>query len=488
MKGMRLSTVGIVGVAVLAAGAILLGFVGRRPAHLSALVPDDFSYGIFYRSANELRELYEGPYQRRDTDPARLRIGAPANVPGFDGIAYDEPAGAFWRDGQEVLLVPIVDFDAFEDAFDQNRENLNIRPPRRPASNYATLSTGRYEAERGDDHPLVRRALERFPVAVCGRPRDARTFRDMLAYLFVRESPRKPPGVPLAAREVRRIPDAVAGAAAEECDDLLIGLLQPDEDALPAVLEVTPRAGGLLERAAPLADRVDLVGMVASFPFNTVLCLGAVLDARGWKDVGLPLPVGDGAFAFGLVEHKHHARRFTLLVAARPAGEAALGALAAGGHAALLDDPATEFSFETVRAGQTEVRTARLGNEPPVWLKTVLASAARKKPPVYVSTAVADGIWYAAVGSQAQPVVQHALGCLRDAPELGLSRSKPVADDAELLRGPHTAVALVTASGLEALRYPMPLVEIASQGTPPSVTAFLDVTNGRATTRLRLAR
>ena len=60
------------------------------------------------------------------------------------------------------------------------------------------------------------------------------------------------------------------------------------------VIEATPRAGGALARAAAVAERADLAPLVASLPFNTVLAVGAALDAEGWRELGLPLPVGDG--------------------------------------------------------------------------------------------------------------------------------------------------------------------------------------------------
>ena len=56
------------------------------------------------------------------------------------------------------------------------------------------------------------------------------------------------------------------------------------------------------------------------------------------------------------------------------------------------------------------------------------------------------------------------------------------------LEGPHVAMALVTPSGLKALAYPMPFVELASFGTPAAVTAVLDVTPSRAHVDMRLWR
>ena len=81
-------------------------------------------------------------------------------------------------------------------------------------------------------------------------------------------------------------------------------------------------------------------------------------------------------------------------------------------------------------------------------------------PPVYVSTAFENGIWFCAVGSQAEGAVRTALACMRGATELSIfglgvrgldgkepSRASPGRD----LAGNHVAAALITAEGMRAV-------------------------------------
>ncbi|MHC4818097.1 MAG: hypothetical protein ACYTF8_08585, partial [Planctomycetota bacterium] len=399
---MRLTSVGAAGLLLMTIALAYYFFFDLRVAHISALVPEKFSFGIFYRSLNELREIYDAPYQRSDADPARLRLGEPTNNPGLAGVDYEEPAGSIWTAGRdEILLVPVVDVGAFKDAFEIERSNLSVRPPHRVAANYLALSRAKATARRGPENPLVRRATD-FPLAVAGHPRDASTFGVMLAALFMREARRKPEGVRMLGQEVRRLPTPIAAAVARECRDFLLGFPHQELDGPARVaIEATLSEESAVARSAALAGELDLVDLVATFPFNTVLLAGGVLDAEGWRSMGLPIPVGDAAFAFGLVEKRHHARRFTLLLAARPRDPAVLARLADAGHRPLLDDPQQALVFARLMDGEAEVRTAPLAS-PPAWLATVLRSSAKKAPPVYVSSTVAQGIWYCAIGSLAE--------------------------------------------------------------------------------------
>jgi hypothetical protein len=229
----------------------------------------------------------------------------------------------------------------------------------------------------------------------------------------------------------------------------------------------------MVARSAHLASEVDLTDIAASFPHNTVLLLGLVLDARAWQDLGMPLPLGDGAFACGILEERIHARRFTVLLAARPSSKHDLARLKEQGLKPLVGE-AAQLAWTAVEDERAEVRTAELPG-PPAWLAQVLHSDAQAAPPVYVSTATERGIWYCAIGSQAEGAVRRALDCLRDRPELGLSRNKPVAEHPGFLSGAHVGLALVTASGLKAFDFPMPYFEVASIHQPPSITAVLDV-------------
>jgi hypothetical protein len=458
---------------VLALGYLI--YTWPRPAHIAELVPDDFAFGVFTRSFEDLSRLYEGPFARKDADPARLRFGDPCNVPGLDGVDYGSPAGSYWtKDGEaEVFLMPVLRVNAFEDAFDRERSNTRMREPERVAKNYLSLSAQPAKARRGPRNDLVLRACA-YPLALCGRPKDGQMLRYMLAYLLTREGSKKP-DLPLLFQDAARLPDSVADPIARECDDLVLGFPLPDAPDAPVRIEgeASLEPTGMVARSAPLATGGVLTSVAASFPQNTVLFLGLVLDARAWQDLGVPLPVGSGAFACGLVEEKYHARRFTLLLAARPSSPHDLERLKDQGPGRLLGDTAG-LSWTTLNDRDAEVRTAAL-KAPPAWLAQVLRADAADAPPVYVSTTAEQGIWYCAIGSQAEGTVRRALGCLRDTPELGLSHNKPVAAHPGFLTGPHVGLALVSAAGLKAFDVPMPYFEIASIAQPPSITAVLDV-------------
>lgn len=464
-----------------------LVYTWPRTAHLSELVPKDFAFGVFTRSLDDLSRLYEGPYARKDADPARLRFGDPCNVPGLDGVDYEMPAGSFWTKGvaEEVFLMPVRKVPPFEDAFERERENIRMQEPVRVAKEYLSLSQQPVRARRGPRNDLVLAAV-RYPLAVCGRPESGATLTAMLAYLLAREAPRKP-DAPLLIQHAARLPAGVADVVARQCEDLVLGLPLPEAPDAPVRAEgeasLVPTA--MVARSAHLAGGVDLTNMVASFPHNTVLLAGLVLDAPGWQEIGMPLPLGSAAFACGLVEEKIHARRFTVILAARPASLHDLARLKEQAIAPLVGDTAG-LRWNKVDDGRAEVRTAELADAPP-WLAQVLRSDAEAPPPVYVSTTSERGIWYCAIGSQAEGTVRRALGCLRDTPELGLSRSKPISIHRRFLEGPHVGLLMVTAAGLKAFGMPMPYFEIASLDQPPSVTAVLDVDN-RAKLEIVIAR
>lgn len=478
---------GLVGGLLVATLLFFYGFVALRPAHLAALVPEDFSFGVFSSSLNDLHQLYEAPLRNREADPRVLRFGIPANVPGLDGYDYDEPLASFLDgEGREVILIPVENVDAFEEKFDQERERIAVREPERVARNYLALSTQPIDISRASRSNPLALAASAYPLALAGHPKDGLTLRLMLTYLFLRESPRKPPGVPILGPEVGHIPRPVAERIAAECDSLLLGFPLPTD---PGAVEVEGRAdlssGSLLARSAHLTTETDLANLAASFPFDTVLLLGLVLDGDGWRELGLPLPVGDAAVAFGLVEKPIHARPYTLLVAARPAAPADLARLEATGAHDLLGGAA--LAWTTQPEGAATVRTAPLDAWPD-WIAPVLRSHAQTPPPVFVSTASERGIWYCAIGSQAESAVRHALGCLRDRPELGLQRARQVAAHPEFLARPHVGLAMVTAAGMKAFDYRMPMVEIASLGQPPAVTAVLDVDGAAARLDMRIER
>jgi hypothetical protein len=171
-------------------------------------------------------------------------------------------------------------------------------------------------------------------------------------------------------------------------------------------------------------------------------------------------------------------------MAARPRSQHDLQRIASTGHVRLVGD--LPLVFSETEDQEALVRTAELPGPPP-WLAQVLRSDAEAGPPVYLSTAVERGIWYCAIGSQAEGSVRRALYCLRDKPELGISRAAPVAAHREFLAGPHVGLGILTASALKAFDYAMPYFEIASLGQPPWITAVLDV-DDRAKLDVRIAR
>jgi len=459
---------------VLALGYLIF-IMWPRTAYISELVPKDFAFGVFTSSLDDLGRLYEGPYAQKDADPARLRFGGPCNVPGLDGVDYEMPAGSYWTKDlkEEIFLMPVRKVAAFEHAFERERENTRMREPKRVAKSYLSLSEQPVRARIGRRNDLVLSAV-RYPLAACGRPHDGVTLTAMLVYLLAREAPRKP-DAPLLIKQATRLPRGVADVIAHQCEDLLLGFPMPETPDAPVRVEgeavLVPT--GMIARSAHLAAELDLADVARSFPYNTVLFGGLVLDAAGWQEAGLPLPVGNAAFAVGIVEEKIHARRYTLLLAARSLSPHDRERLKEQALAILVGDT-TKLLWNVVEDGKAEVRTTVLPDAP-AWLAQVLRPDAAEPPPVYVSTTEERGIWYCAIGSQAEGTVRRALGCLRDTPELGLLRSRPVAAHKRFLEGPHVGLALVTAAGLKAFETQMPYFEIASLDQPAAVTAVLDV-------------
>ena len=253
MGAMRLLTLVLVGVALLGTALAYYTFFAVREVHLAALVPGDFRFAVVYSSINDLEELYEGNHRRRDFSPSHARIGARMNVPQLDGFHYDEPVGYFVdRAGVEFFLAPYTDLGTLEDAFDTARVNLNLRPPRRVARNYASLSEGPGAAPVGPDNPLIVEAVK-YPMALAGRPDTAAGVGHMLRYLLTWDHEKKIQGIPQLSGEAGRIPDAVLALVAEEAEDLILAIEKPREEGLAghAKLIATAKKNGILDRATP---------------------------------------------------------------------------------------------------------------------------------------------------------------------------------------------------------------------------------------------
>lgn len=488
---MRLLTLVILATVLIGAAFALFTFVGLREVHIASLVPGDFRFGVFYSSVNDLEELYEGRLRRKDFNPAKVRIANRMNVPGFEGVPYDEPVGYFvTRDKKEYFLAPYTDLGALEDAFDKGKENLNLNSPRRVARNYVSISAAPGKVTPGPDNPLVLEAVK-YPVALAGRPDDANAVRLMLRYLLAWDGDPKLPGVPRASDDVVKLPPAVTGLIAEECEGLVLGFSKPKEDGLGGLAHLFAQLSkdGALDRAAALAEKVELSDVLGCFPRDTAVLAGAVLDARGWKRVGVPLPMGDGALAAGVVHKQYHARRFTVLVVARPTDPLVLKGM--------FENALRQYAgvaFTDVADKETTVKTAKL-QVVPEGFEVALRSAKKAPPPVYVSTAVEKGTWFWAIGSQAESVVRHALSCLRGATQLSIYGQQrapyagPIKTSSPLKRTRgHVAVAYAEADGMRAFRYPLPWIDIAGIGQPAALTATLDVSRGEARGEIRFLR
>jgi len=484
---MRPTTLGLGLLLLLAAALLYFTVFAREEAHIANLVPTDFRYGVFYSSLNDLRELYEGPYARRDFDPARRRIGEFVNAPGLDGISVQAPVGSYFAgdgpDLDEVFVVPTTDFGAYETAFRKERENLRLKAPHRVGSNYFSVSGSPREARRGPDNRLVLKTLG-YPLALVGRPTDALTVRFMLFSFLSREARQQPEGLPLLARmPLARVP---AEVVARECDELLIGVPQPapPKDVLRAEAEAVLAEGSALRRAATVARSVDVGALLGGFPNRSLIGAGAALDARGWDELGLPLPLGGGALAFAIVRPlRGVARPYNLLVVAQPVEKEALARLAGTGYQALLDEPRT-LEFTKSPYDRHGIATCALG-EPPQWLANLLRSSSQSPAPVYLSQVVAGDRWCVAIGQHAEAVLAKLLD---SAAELQLRGAEELAHHPELMEPGHVAVAFATPDGLKALGAPMPMVEVASFGQPVAVTATVDVAENEARAEIRLKR
>lgn len=479
---MRPLSLGALALLLVAVALVYFVFFSLGDAHVAALVPDDIAWGVFYSSVDDLREAYEHPLARRDLDPGRMRLGDRVNVPGLDGVAQHRPFGSYvTRDLEEVFLVPFTDFDAFEEAFENAQEDVNLRAPNRVARSYLAVSRAPIIPEKHADNRLVLRGLGH-PISLVGRPRDAPTVKRMLHHLLRFEPRRRTAGAaPTLAEVVMRLPTAAAARVASECDDLVIGI-EPGKEARAPVrvpVEARLRPDGLLARADSVATGAGLAGAVASFPRETVLLAGAALDAAGWKELGIAAGTGDGAVVCGIVDTQYRARRYTVLVVAHNGAKSSVLAnvLFGGG-----------LSFKTLDDKHTTVHTAVL-SEIPARLGVVLrASVTGDEPPVYVSHATEDGFAFCAIGSQAEASVRHALACHRGAEELSLARAPLLGGHRALVSGTPVLVTLVSPQGLRALRLPMPVFQIVSLAQPASVTAAAHLEADRLVGEIRIQR
>lgn len=459
---MRLVSIGVVAALLLLA---LLGYLllrGQAPVHAAALVPKDAVFAVTYRSINEMRSFYDGGYrpQNREFLPARDLIGRRINVPELDGVDFGAPVVSFVRpDAAEVIVVPVRDRGALEKAFEINREAVRLRAPAR-IGNYASFSAAAVSASRGEDHPLVLKALD-YPVGLLLRTADPAQ-----AELFLSLAIHGRPGGPE--------PGGAARFLAAECLDCVAGAVSRPRAPEPGRIEVqaTPAPGGALRRSGALASRIDLLSVANAFPATSLLFVAAVVAGEDAKKLGLPFPTGDAAIALGVLGPE---RPFDLLVAVRPRDPALLRTLDASGPSLFwtgADDP---IPFEVATDGETVVRSAPLPALPER-LSGLLSPDQRRPPPVFLATATEGGVWYCAAGPNAGNSVRTALACARGAaPGFGLRGNKPIALHAGMLRAGRTAIGMLSIPGARALGYALPPVEFAAMGPASAITFTLDV-------------
>ncbi|MDH3590596.1 MAG: hypothetical protein OER88_01865 [Planctomycetota bacterium] len=462
---MRLMSVAATALLLVGIALVYYLFFDLRQVHIAALVPDDFSFGVFYSSVDDLREAYEAPYARKDADAGVERVGRPANIPGLEGVAQHRPAGSYWTNRDELVwLVPYTDFGAFEAAFFQSRENTRLRSPQRVSENYLSLSEAALAPRPGKDQTLVRRATE-YPIALVGRPDDARSLLRMLSYLFLHEPARKPQGALLLGRQIARLPRAIFEFCAAEWDSLLLGFRR-SEVGEPVVVDVEVRTaqGGALSHA----DGQALGSIVSAAPHSAVAVAAWAMRAEGWSRVGFPLDIGDAAVLAAIIETKHRARPYTLLLVIRSGNEFVVDPLLGS---------VEPLSYETVDDKGATVKTAALVEVPPRW-QHLTRSSARTPPPVYVTTAREKDMWFCAIGAQAHQVVRHALGCARGATELSITRWLRENKHPEAATPDATGMFVIRPEGMKALGTVMPVFEIRSLAAPSAVSGWLRAVDG----------
>jgi len=477
----------LAGMAAVLLAVIATGFVPFfgtffGASHPAAYVPDDALLIFQARSINAIRDTFQG-IGTANADPARELIGKRINVPQLNGI---DPRAAVIQfvgpDLQQYWLVPVFDQDAFESAFETERQNLQLRDPSYVArGKYAHLSASRDTPASGPDHPAVH-ALAEYPVGTYLRLRDPGVLKKFLGFPFL-------PGFGAD------LPTPILRVLLENLEDLLIAQQeQAPRDALAALALHAKLKPGALTRAAAVAKKVDPAKLVSALPGTSQIFFAAALDNAGWASVGLP-GIGDAAIAFAVVRTIDTKRPYALVVAVRPAPSEAgatgtAGASAESRAGALLDRllPADQT---TVDENGAAVRVRDL-TAPPVQLLHLLRKRSRIKdaPGIKLAGTVTNGTLVICVGARAAPVLRQAIAGLSGQAGGSAAATQQVGSHPGMLKPGHIAVGLVTHPAMKWLGDGMPKFLPQAIGQPGALTFTLDVDpeNGRASADLRLSR
>jgi hypothetical protein len=473
-----------------------LGLFAPPAAHIAALVPEDAIYCVVSSSVNDLRELYVSKYQVTEFDPARARIGDPVNVPGLDGVDYERPVGVYLsRDRELVNLVPFTDLGAFEKAFDQTRENVNAKAPIEVAKHYLSVSESDAVATIGPDDRMILEA-SKHPLALVGRPGSSLELRAMLVALFGAErAPRMRTAIPLSALCLG-MPEAVATAALRELRQFRLAVLphKPDDPAVRFDLVADPGPQSQLVRAAEYATGGEAATLLGTLPaghkMNTVAGAAVVLDAEGWRTMGMPISVGPAAGMIGVVTLKYRAGRQCMVFGLAPSDPEALDRIAVAPVLGL--DPS---AAQTIKLTGAELLLHRVKDAPSPFRK-ILSSEARSPPPLYLCTARLGGIWFCTLGAHAEEVmraiVDGATGAsrfvLRDIKAGVDKRLVPTALHPKLFRPGLLALGFLNAEAPRAIKFPIPHMQTASIGNPEAVTFTLAMEEDRLHADIRVFR
>ena len=463
--------------ALIAVVLLVVIFIGYAPflttaADAAAYVPDDALLVFCARSVNDLRKAMSG-FGPNNADPAKELIGKKINVPGLDGADVERPI-YLWvsQDREEHALVPVVDRSAFQDAFDESRENLHMRDPEWIGTNYAYLSPTRDTPSPRNRSGRAHQMLD-YAVSAYQHLSDAALFRQFL-------------GFPFAANPGRRIPAPVARIIVDQCADLLIGL--SDEKPRGAVarfdLLATLRPGAL-SRAPAVAQELDPAQLTRALPPRSQLFLAAALDADGWKSLGLPVDFGDAAIAFASVRTTNIKRPHAFALAVRPRDASKL-------------DPDPLLKILLGSAAQTEptviedegasIRTWTLNAPPPLLAPLVRKRVQGAAKPVKVSVTAEKGVLLLAVGSSATSVVRVQLAGLRGEPTATVAATQRVSAHTGIMAPGHVALGMVTERGLRALGDGFPTFLPVAIGQPEAATFVVDVEDGEAKATVLLSR